>query len=215
MSSQYSTIQQHEPLRVPSDWNQGERKLVAQLEEILDDIYRRFNRLSLDDLSPALREMIQTSADGLTSVKTTLKQTSTNLEAVAERVETLEGESEEHTTAIGSLEVGVGEVQAFAGEYDEYLQQMRGTSATLDSDGLYLRSNVGSQEATYTTKIASNGLSILDAQGNTKASFQSDGAYIKSIRAEEELSIGTTSRGWFDFVMLSSGMAIKWRGLNG
>lgn len=65
MSEKYSTIQQHQPLRVPDGWNQKERSLILQIEEIFDDLYRRFNRLNLKDLSPQLRKTIVESVEKL------------------------------------------------------------------------------------------------------------------------------------------------------
>jgi len=59
MSSNYPTIQQHEPLRVPSGWGAQEKRLIAQLEEILDDLYSRFNRLKLSDMGKALQATIK------------------------------------------------------------------------------------------------------------------------------------------------------------
>ena len=55
----YSTVWQRQPLRVPDAWNEDERRFVMQLEEVLDDIYRRFGRIRLKDLSPELRQMIE------------------------------------------------------------------------------------------------------------------------------------------------------------
>lgn len=59
MSSDYSTIQGHEPLRVPQGWQQQERAFVVQLEEILDDIYRRFGRLRVQDLGKDLKKIVE------------------------------------------------------------------------------------------------------------------------------------------------------------
>lgn len=59
MSSDYSTIQGHEPLRVPQGWQQQERAFVVQLEEILDDIYRRFGRLRVQDLGKDLKQVVE------------------------------------------------------------------------------------------------------------------------------------------------------------
>lgn len=56
MSSNYSTIQQHEPLRVPAGWGTQEKRFIAQLEETFDDIYRRFGRLRLEDMSESLQK---------------------------------------------------------------------------------------------------------------------------------------------------------------
>ena len=60
----YSTVQQRQPLRVPAHWNTDERMFVAQLEQVLDDIYRRFGRIRLKDLSPELRAMIEPEDEG-------------------------------------------------------------------------------------------------------------------------------------------------------
>ena len=51
-------IRGHEPLRVPSKWTGEDRAFVIQLERILDDIYSRFGRIGLKDLSPELQELI-------------------------------------------------------------------------------------------------------------------------------------------------------------
>ena len=59
MDNKYSTIQQHEPLRVPSSFNKEEKFLIVQLEQILDDIYKRFGRLRLEDLGPKLQMVVE------------------------------------------------------------------------------------------------------------------------------------------------------------
>ena len=53
-----ATIQQHQPLRTPEGWNRQEKMLLVQLDEILDDIYRRFGRLKLSDLSDTVQNGI-------------------------------------------------------------------------------------------------------------------------------------------------------------
>lgn len=55
MADSYTTMHQHQPLRVPTGWSQEEKRLIAQLEEIFDDIYRRYGRLRLVDLAKDLR----------------------------------------------------------------------------------------------------------------------------------------------------------------
>lgn len=79
MATKYTTIQQHEPLRVPSGWGQQERAFIAQLEELFDDVYRRFNRIKMRDLSEPLQNTIQESADGVTEVKTSIVQTNAQI----------------------------------------------------------------------------------------------------------------------------------------
>lgn len=75
MSSKYSTIQQHEPLRVPSGWGAQEKRFISQLEEIFDDLYSRFNRLKMSDLSQGLQAAIKAGSDGVSELRTELTQT--------------------------------------------------------------------------------------------------------------------------------------------
>lgn len=88
MANKYSTIQQHEPLRLPEGWTGDRRRLIAQLEEIFDDIYRRFGRLSLEDLSPALRKQLSE----VTEVDGALTEKILELEAIAGQLKLLVGE---------------------------------------------------------------------------------------------------------------------------
>ena len=59
MSSEYSTIQQHQPLRVPAGWDRQEKALIVQLDEVFDDIYRRFGRLRFEDMNKSFRKRIE------------------------------------------------------------------------------------------------------------------------------------------------------------
>jgi hypothetical protein len=77
-------IHQYEPLRVPKNWGTEERKVLLQLTDILDDIYRRYGRLRLEDLASSLRTEI-TDATGNIA---TLTQSADGL---LSRVENIEG----------------------------------------------------------------------------------------------------------------------------
>jgi hypothetical protein len=72
-----TSYHQHEPLRPPASWNTSEKRFVAQLEEILDDLYRRFNRLRLEDMSPGYRQKFKSLQDGVS----TFEQTAHNITA--------------------------------------------------------------------------------------------------------------------------------------
>lgn len=58
MADNYATIQQHQPLRAPAGWDRQEKALIVQLDEIFDDIYRRFGRLRLADMGEKFRKQI-------------------------------------------------------------------------------------------------------------------------------------------------------------
>lgn len=100
----YTTIQQHEPLRVPSNWTGQEKMLVVQLEEILDDIYRRFGRLRFEDLRPEVRKMIIESAEGFSSLEQTV-------EGFDARVEDAEGNATQAVQTANQVMVEVGNIQ--------------------------------------------------------------------------------------------------------
>ena len=51
----YSTIQQHQPLYAPKGWNEEEKRFVRTLQGILEDIYKRYGRLGMNDLSKVFR----------------------------------------------------------------------------------------------------------------------------------------------------------------
>lgn len=59
MSTQYPTTHQYEPLRTPSGWGEEEKRLIVQLTDIFDDVYRRFGRLRFEDLGRAMQSRIE------------------------------------------------------------------------------------------------------------------------------------------------------------
>lgn len=89
--SDYNSIQQHQPLRTPSRWTSEERRLIAQLEEIFDDIYRRFGRLRMKDMGSEMRTILQSAknADGkLTQLESSFNQTVESIRSEVSKVET-------------------------------------------------------------------------------------------------------------------------------
>lgn len=62
-AEKYSTIWQHEQIRVPEGWSQQERMLVTQMNNIFTDIYKRFGRMGVKYLEASLREPLATLAE--------------------------------------------------------------------------------------------------------------------------------------------------------
>lgn len=87
---QYKSIRGHEPLRVPEGWNGQSRALVVQLEHVLDDIYRRFGRLRMEDLSEELRALLTGYGN--------------NIEALQDAVDEAEGDIDDLEEAVGAAE---------------------------------------------------------------------------------------------------------------
>lgn len=124
MATKYTTIQQHEPLRVPSGWGQQERAFIAQLEALFDDVYRRFNRIRMRDLSEPLQSTIQESADGVTEVKTSIVQTNAQIALKLDKTSPSVGVSNSailintdgiHLNSDGSIDVDGGTVNIKSG----------------------------------------------------------------------------------------------------
>lgn len=85
----YSTIQQHQPLYAPKGWNEEEKRFVRTLQGILEDIYKRYGRLGMNDLSKVFRGAV----NGLES----------DMGAVQGNVTTLAGAFEQLKTAVATL----------------------------------------------------------------------------------------------------------------
>ena len=124
MATKYTTIQQHEPQREPSGWGQQERAFIAQLEELFDDVYRRFNRIRMRDLSEPLQSTIQESADGVTEVKTSIVQTNAQIALKLDKTSPSVGVSNSailintdgiHLNSEGSIDVDGGTVNIKSG----------------------------------------------------------------------------------------------------
>lgn len=80
--SKYITVQQHQPLYAPRSWNEEEKRFVRTLQGIFDDIYKRYGRLGLNDLSKVFRGTVNGLEEGLDS-------TQTNVTTLAEALELL------------------------------------------------------------------------------------------------------------------------------
>lgn len=62
-------LQQHEPFRIPQGWGRQERVLISQLEQVFDDLYRRFGRIRLEDLATGVQADIKESTEGVQEVR--------------------------------------------------------------------------------------------------------------------------------------------------
>ena len=67
-STKYNTIMQHQQLRVPDKFGQQERQLVIQIDEIFDDIYKRFGRLGMNDMSEGFQFIVNNKYDRISGI---------------------------------------------------------------------------------------------------------------------------------------------------
>lgn len=151
----YSTIQQHEPLRVPSKWTGQEKMLVVQLEEILDDIYRRFGRLRFEDLRPEVRKMIIESAEGFSSLEQTVEGFDARVEDAennaSQALQTAQGFDQRVTDAEGNASSAKQTADAISAEVSNL--EVGGTNLLPDTrlmENWYNSSAAGKPVAWYT-----------------------------------------------------------------
>ena len=70
--------------------------------------------------------------------------------------------------------------------------------------------SIGVTGSSFKTEITNTEMAFKD--NNEKVAYISNNdMYITRARVTDTLSIGTTSNGYFDFVTLSGGLALKWR----
>lgn len=68
--SKYNSVYQRPPIPIPTDWD-GVRRMVQVMESILDDIYRRYGRLAMEDLSAETAGYIENASETASSAKVT------------------------------------------------------------------------------------------------------------------------------------------------
>lgn len=156
MSDKYSTIRQHEPLRVPDGWGAKEKRLIAQLEEILDDIYSRFGRLKITDMSKPLQNDIEKAANATFEIERL--EDGLKAKASAEALNELTGRVEKNETNIGINANGLTAIV----EGDTPVGAVSTTTVTVNKNGFHLNT-----DGTFT--VASGNFS-LDGDGNMSCS---------------------------------------------
>lgn len=145
MANKYSTIQQHEPLRSPQEWGPAGKRFVAQLEEILDDIYRRFGRLKVSDLGDALRQSLSDTAGNVNTLTQKVTETESWIKTINGNMSTLTQNDKAFTAAFQSI----GTMGAQTGVTKVTQDGVEVNHTAIDS----------------TTKMNADGFKIYDANG--------------------------------------------------
>lgn len=98
-----------------------------------------------------------------------------------------------------------GEVNALTSDVANFKSTINGY---MDFNGNSL--SIGVTGSSFKTEITNTEMAFKD--NNEKVAYISNNdMYITRARVTDTLSIGTTSNGYFDFVTLSGGLALKWR----
>lgn len=140
--SDYQSMHEYEPLRVPSNWGTEEKRFIAQLTEILDDIYRRYGRLRMEDFGKAFQDRIERDENAVSEVR----QTAEGLET---RVQNAEGAASEAQQTADGLSVTV--------------QNLAGDIAELDITASGIMAAVNNNRLSFSVA----GLQIMNAYGQT------------------------------------------------
>lgn len=162
-----SSIQGHEPLRVPSDFSSQGKRFVAQLEEILDDIYRRFGRLKVSDLGTALQKTI-TDAEGNAAEAI---RTASSFE---ERIKNAEGDASEAIQTVGSFDNRITTAEGNASQALQTVGSFDNRITTAEGNASQALQTVGSFDNRITT-----------AEGNASQALQTVGGFETRITTAE------------------------------
>lgn len=71
MAKANPSFHQYEPLRAPKGWTAEDKKLIQQLSDIFDDIYRRYGRLRIEDMGDAFRNRIVGTEGAVSEIEQT------------------------------------------------------------------------------------------------------------------------------------------------
>lgn len=135
-----TTVQQYQPLRVPPSWGAKERQLIVQLESTFDDIYRRFGRLKLSDLSAPLAGTITSSetnvnraTEDITALQGRVGVVAGDLNVVSDRVSVV---SDEVNILAGDVAIVADNLKFKAAQSSVDAMGVRLSQAEIDIDGL-------------------------------------------------------------------------------
>lgn len=151
MSKEYPTIQQHEPLRTPSDWSSQGKRFIAQLEEILDDIYRRFNRIRLKDLNPSLQETIVASEEGVASLTVDVGGIKTEVHDARGSYSSLKQRADSIETEVHDARGSYSTLKQRADSIETEVHDARGNSSSLKQRVDSIESSVSDAEGNIST----------------------------------------------------------------
>lgn len=131
MADKYSTIQQHQPLRVPISFDKYGRALVLQLDEIFDDIYKRFGRLRIQDMGKAFQQEFSDAEGNITELQTTAQGFEARIKDNEDNITELQVTAEGFETRIESAEGAINELDITADGFEERISNNEGDISTL------------------------------------------------------------------------------------
>lgn len=170
MGEKYETTHQYEPIRVPSGWTGEERRLIMQLTELFDDLYRRFNRLRFEDFGSAFQERIENTEGDVTEVRQSAQGLIIRVNDVQEDIASLELTAQGLAVRVEDAEGAASEALQTAQGLFIQVNDVRGDVASLALTTAGMAAAVNNNRL----RFSAMGLEIINAQGVTV--FKQDNA---------------------------------------
>lgn len=184
MADKYSTIQQHQPLRVPASFDKQGRALIVQLDEIFDDIYKRFGRLRMEDMGKNFQKRIEDDEGATAEVAVKVGEIDLSVQGI-----------DGVLTELGMTEEGI---ELTGGKYIR-IKSGNNTALLLDEDGIDMQTagkvRIHAQDASGSSLIFGTDVEtakfVVDENGAMKAesadvgSLSVDGSQVPKIVVSE------------------------------
>ena len=134
------TNHQYEAPILPTSWTGDEKKFYTRLIDVLDEIYSKYGRLSLKDLSPAVRKQLSELVDN-TTFTTAIEQTEREirLKADASTVDALGQTVSSHSTQIQqtaeaiTLKADQSDVDSLSGVVSQHTTQIQQNATAISA----------------------------------------------------------------------------------
>jgi hypothetical protein len=176
--NKYPTIQQHQPLRVPVGWDKQEKALVVQLDELFDDIYKRFGRLRMEDMGKSFQQTFSDLEGNVAEISYDIDGLNTRFETVEGDVSTLQQTATELTTAVRNAEGDISTLQQTAGELTILVSNKYDKVSGIDivADGVEISGSKYVKIKSGGSFEVESGKFNIDTQGNATFGGSLDGA---------------------------------------
>ena len=151
---EYATIQQHQPLRVPASFDRQGKALVLQLDEVFNDIYRRFGRLRLADMGKEFRKQIADDEGNIADLQFDLTGLTARVETAEGNIGSLQVTATALTGRMGTAEGNIGTLQLTATALTGRIESAEGDIGTLQLTATALTGRIETAEGDITTVTA-------------------------------------------------------------
>lgn len=163
-----------------------------------------------------VQESVDATAENLNTyqvnTRTTIEQMNNDFTLRVESVKTYtDNKTAEVQTSVTQLSARTGTMEAKV----QSLQDGLGTHVIIEPEMVRVTQD---QNELCEMQLYSDRMDFVNTNGDVAASFGISGAYADRLRSNKTLSVGTDGEngfGWFDFTMMATGMAEKWRGTDG